>query len=304
MKKIFPILIFAVLAFILIMMNGMVGQDKSMKSQKLQVVTSVYPLYYFATQIGGDKVDVTNIIPAGAEPHEYEPTARDIASIEKSDLLILNGAKLEPWADRVKKDLQGTPVLIITAGEGLTDLALKENNTQITDPHIWLSPPLAKKEIEHITQGLIHADIQNTEYYQNNADSLIQKMDALHNEFVSGLAQCNQKNIVTSHAAFGYLARTYGLRQTPIATISTQEPSIKQLAEIVDFMKQNNINYIFVERLVSPKLAETLSTEVGAQTLILDPIEGLSNQDMKAGKNYFTMMQDNLTNLRTALECL
>lgn len=292
MKKLIPLFIFVIIVLIVIAVKQMIENTPKTHSDKLQVVTSIYPLYYFASQIGGNKTEVYNVVPAGAEPHEYEPTAQDIARIETSDILIVNGAKLEPWAGRIKKELQGKRTMVITL------------NDDLTDPHVWLSPPRAKEEIEKITQAFIQTDIENTDYYQANASLLISRLDDLNNKFVDGLSQCRRKDIITSHAAFGYLAQTYGLRQIPIAGISTSEPSIKQLSQIADFAHNNNVKYIFVERLVSPKFSDTLAQEVGAQTLVLDPLEGISEHDMKAGKNYFTIMQDNLTNLRIALECL
>ncbi len=303
MKKTLLLILIVIGAIIFFGINR-IDNQKGTNDNKLQVVTSIYPLYYFATQIGREKIDVYNIVPSGAEPHEYEPTAQDIARIETSDVIIVNGVKLEPWANRIKTDLQGKKTLLITVGDGLANLKLNEDNKNIIDPHIWLAPPLASIEIEKITQTLIQTDKTNAEYYRTNATQLISQMDDLNTAYINGLAQCGKKDIITSHAAFGYMAHTYGLRQVSIAGLSTEEePSIKQLSQIADFAKKNSIKYIFFEELVSPKLSQTLAAEVGAQTLVLNPIEGISKEDMKAGKNYFTIMQDNLTNLRTALEC-
>lgn len=304
MKKIILLILLIILTVLFFGIKQKDVQNISKKNQKIQVITSIYPLYYFATRIGGEKIDVYNIVPSGAEPHEYEPTAQDIARIERSDILIVNGVNLEPWAARLKKDLQGKNILMIIAGENLANLTMEEENKQIPDPHIWLSPPLAKKEIEKIAEAIAQTDKKNAEYYQSNASQLISEMDNLNNNYATGLSQCNQNKIITSHAAFGYMAQAYNLQQVSIAGLSTEEePSIKQLAEIADFAKKNSVKYIFFERLVSPKLSETLAQEIGAQTLVLDPLEGISEDDMKAGKNYFTIMKENLTNLRTALEC-
>ena len=144
-----------------------------------------------------------------------------------------------------------------------------------------------------------HADI-----YQANAAVLTNSLDALDLEYRSSLATCAQKNIVTSHAAFGYLSKEYGLTQIAIAGLSPDaEPSAKDLAEVTQFVKKNTIGYIFFESLTSPKLSETIAREVGAKTLVLNPVEGLTQEEMTDGKTYFTVMQENLVNLKTALLC-
>jgi len=274
------------------------------KSDKIHVSASFYPLYFFSQQIGGDKADVVNITPAGAEPHDYEPTAQDIAKIENSKLLVLNGGGLETWGDDIKQNLESKNTVIVTTGEGLTNQQVVEEEENMTDPHIWLSPQLSKEIVDRITNGFVQIDPANKSYYQLHADTLKAKLDNLDKEYKQGMASCTQKNIITSHAAFGYLATAYGLNQVPITGLSSDaEPSPQQLADVVRFAKTNNVKYIFFESLVSPKLSNTIATEVGAKTLVLNPIEGLTNEEISQGKSYFTEMQQNLVNLKIALEC-
>ena len=271
---------------------------------KMQVVASFYPLYFFSSQIGGDKADVTNIVPAGAEPHDYEPTAQDMAKMESSKLIVLNGGGLEAWSDNIKKNVDAKKTAIVTAGEGLTTQQVTEDGETGTDPHVWLDPPLAEKMVDNITQGYAQADPDNKEYYQANANTLKSKLADLDMEYKQWLSNCQEKNIITSHAAFGYISMTYGLKQVSIAGLSPDaEPSPQQLADIAKFAKDNNVKYIFFESLVSPKLSQTIATEVGAQTLVLNPIEGLTDEELAQGKNYLTVMRDNLTNLKIALQC-
>ena len=278
--------------------------SKTIPSGKLQVVASFYPLYFFSREIGGDKADVTNIVPSGAEPHDYEPTAQDMAKMESCKLIILNGGGLEAWSDSVRKNIDAKNTTIVVAGEGLTTQQVTEGGQTETDPHVWLAPRLAQKMVERIAQAFEQADPANKDYYQSNADSLKTKLGDLDAEYRRGLSTCKSKNIITSHAAFGYLATAYGLNQVPIAGLSPDaEPSPRQLADIAKFARDNNVKYIFFESLASPKLSQTIATEVGAQTLVLNPIEGLSEEEMSQGKTYFSIMQDNLTNLRTALQC-
>lgn len=273
-------------------------------SSKIQVVASFYPLYFFSQQIGGNKASVVNITPAGAEPHDYEPTPKDIAQIETSNMLVLNGGGLEAWGNDIQQNLNGKSTLIVTVGQGLTNQQVEEEGRTITDPHIWLSPPLAKEMVEKIANGFIQVDPKNKDYYLQNADSLKSKLDDLDKLYKDGLASCQDKNIITSHAAFGYLATAYGLHQVPITGLSPDaEPSSQQLADIVKFAKDNNVKYIFFESLVSPKLSETIASEVGAKTLVLNPIEGLTNEEISQGKSYVTEMESNLANLQIALQC-
>ncbi len=273
-------------------------------TQKLQVVASFYPLYFFAAQVGGDKAEVVNSTPAGAEPHDYEPTAQDIARIETSDLLILNGGKLESWGDKLQTNLDPKRTLVITAGQGLATAHVVEDGQTIIDPHVWLSPPLALQMVDKITEGFVRVDPADADYYTANANALKSELSALDADYQTGLSHCRQKNIITSHAAFGYLASTYHLSQVPIAGLSPDtEPSPKQLTEIAQFAKNHNVTYIFFESLVSPKLAQTIANEVGAETLVLNPIEGLSKDEIVLGKTYFTEMRSNLANLKIALQC-
>lgn len=272
--------------------------------QKPQVVASFYPLYFFASQIAGDKADVTNITPAGAEPHDYEPTAQNVAMIENSDVLVLNGGGLEAWGNDIRKNINSTKTTVVTAGEGLTTQEVVEDGEKITDPHVWLSPLLAEQMVDKIERALAKADSVNASYYQSNAEGLKSKLGVLDGEYKQGLAVCKEKNIITSHAAFGYLATTYHLNQVPITGVSPDaEPSPKQLADVAKFAKDNHVKYIFFESLVSPKLSQTIATEVGAQTLVLSPLEGLTANEIASGKDYFSEMRSNLANLKTALEC-
>jgi zinc transport system substrate-binding protein len=302
-SKLSLLVIFAIVGAILYGVSQYAKSAPVQHPEKLQVTTSFYPLYYFASQVAKAHAQVKNITPAGAEPHDYEPTPRDIDMIEKSDLLILNGG-VEAWADKIRDNLKGSNVRIIIAGEGLITKELEEEGKKVRDPHIWLDPQLAKEEVHRITDGYVQIDPKNTTHYQKNEKELVQKLDELDSHYKQSLATCRLKDIITSHAAFGYLAARYGLNQVTVTGISPdEEPSAQKLAEVANFAKKNNVKYIFFETLVSPKLAQTIAREVGAKTLVLDPIEGLSDNDIKQGKNYFSVMENNLKNLQTALEC-
>ncbi len=262
---------------------------------RITVVASFYPLSYFVQEIGGDHIIVTNLTPAGAEPHDFEPTPRDLAAIERSHLLLLNGIGLEPWATSVITNLRNSPVVVLEAAAGL--------NTS-TDPHVWLDPILAQAEVAKITQALVNIDPDHQVKYEQNSTALSARLSALDQAFRTGLASCRQKNIVTSHAAFGYLADRYGLKQITLTGLSPdEEPTPRDLAIVADFVRQNKIDYIFLETLVSPRLAETLAREVGAQTLVFNPLEGLTPAEQQSGQDYFSIQKQNLANLKIALDC-
>ncbi len=301
MKKLGLIIIFLLLIGVL---YKSINRPPKINDNKVKIITSFYPLYFFASQIGGDKADVKNITPAGAEPHDYEPSPSDITAIQSSNLLILNGGGLEAWGDKIIENLKNTNVQIIIVGKNIANQQVDEGGKKIQDPHIWLSPILSKKIAKSILEGYLKVDQKNKNYYYANTNNLLDKLDSLNNDYKKGLINCSEKNIITSHAAFGYLAKDYGLNQIPIAGLSPDaEPSAKQLAEISQFAKKNNVKYIFFESLVSPKLAETVANEIGAKTLVLDPIEGINKEGEKQGKNYLTIMQSNLNNLKQALKC-
>lgn len=304
MKRYIPLIAVALVIVLGILIAAMHTKSVSNQSSgKLRISTSFYPLYYFASFIAGDKAVVQNITPSGAEPHDYDPSTGDITSIEKGNLLILNGG-VEAWGDKIQANLKGTKVTVVTAGEGLLTQQVTEDGKNQIDPHVWLDPIRAKQEAQTITTALVRIDPQNTVYYETNQASLDTKLDALNAAYKTGLADCSKKDVITSHAAFGYLATRYGLTQVPIAGLSPDaEPSAQQLADVANFAKEHGVTYIFFESLVSPKLSQTIASEIGAQTLVLDPIEGVSADDMKAGKNYYTIMQDNLKNLQLALQC-
>jgi len=290
-------------------------------SDKLSVVTSFYPVYYFASEIGGEYAQVTNITPAGAEPHEYEPTAQDLVALQKAAIFVFNGAGLEPWGDRVLANMRPETIIVRTA-EGLATLEGEEHGhgeeeahadepvghvedeAHITDPHIWLSPVLASQMVDKIVAGFVQADPTHAASYTANAEALKASLAALDTNYRQSLAQCASRDIVTSHAAFAYLADAYNLNQVAISGLSPEEePSAQQLAQIANFARERGIKYIFFESLISPRLAQTIATEIGAQTLVLDPIEGIAQTDIEAGENYISVMERNLTNLTTALQC-
>lgn len=299
------VLLFAIIFIVLGSIIWMKGAKQVLPDDgKLSVVTSFYPLYFFASQIALDKATVLNITPAGTEPHDYEPTTQDIATIERSDIVILNGAGLETWSEKIQDMLKNSGTKFILVADKTANLKLDDQEKPFQDPHTWLDPILAKEEIKTITAMFISVDPANEISYQTNSNALLKKMDQLDLNFKNGLKSCALNDVVTSHAAFGYLASRYRFTQIPISGVSPdEEPSPKKLAEIVSITRDKNVRYIFFETLISSRLAETIAEEVGAKTLVFNPLEGLTEQEQQEGVNYFTVQEENIKNLHTALEC-
>lgn len=302
----------SVFAFVMIL-SGCAGKNKDTDSGKLNVMASFYPVYDFAVKIGGDRANVTNMVPAGTEPHDWEPDTRDIAMLEKADVFVYSGAGLEHWVEDVLKSLDNENLVTAEASNGIslreghgheeeTDSGEEDDHAEY-DPHVWLDPLNAKKEMENIKDAFVKADPDNRDYYENNYKIYEEKFDALDQSFKDTLSPLPGKVIVVSHEAFGYLCNAYGLTQIGIEGLSPDsEPDPARMAEVIEFVKENNVKTIFFEELVSPKVAETIAGESGAQTEVLNPIEGLSDEDIKAGRDYFSVMDKNLAVLKKALE--
>lgn len=290
---------------------------RSPKTERIAVVASFYPLYEFARQVGGDRVEVTSLVPSGVEPHDWEPAPQDAARLRRAKVLIYNGAGLEPWVDKLRQAAAGPSLVVVDTTEKIAlraaDLPRHDDPKQTRetrsekvnpDPHVWLDPVLAQAQVEAIHAGLTRADPTQATVYEANARAFGARLADLHREFEQGLASCARREIITSHAAFGYLAARYGLTVVPIMGLAPEaEPSPAELVRIVRFARRHQVRYVFFETLVSSKLAETLAREVGARALVLNPVEGLTSDEVAAGKDYLSLMRDNLQNLRTGLEC-
>ncbi len=282
-------------------------------SENLVVYASFYPLAFFAHEIGGNKVEVHTITPVGAETHDYEPTPKEMVQINQADLLIYNGAGLEGWVEKIKNNVDPQKTGVIETTKNLTLHSKKqekenhhdheEDHTHETDPHVWLDPLLAKKQAENIKNALVQKDPSHKSIYENNFDQLAKRFDQLDQSYKKELSQLKKRDVITSHAAYGYLTTRYGLNQVAISGLSAdQQPSPKKLKEIIQLARQKHISYIFFEKLVQPKVASIVTDEIHAVPLVLDPLEGLTPEEIKKGEDYFTISMRNLQNLKTALK--
>ncbi len=294
------------------------SKDGEGSGDKLSVYTSFYPMYDFASKVGGDKVNIVNMVPAGTEPHDWEPTASDVSGLENAAVFIYNGAGMEHWVEDVLKSLQNKELIAVEASKGLTlmeghhdhedeDEHKEEDKhseeEEEYDPHVWLSPLNAKQQMENIKNSFIQADPGNKDYYEANYTKYAEDFDALDKEFKDTLSSLTKKDIIVSHEAFGYLCKAYGLNQIGIEGLSPDsEPDPARMAEIIEFAKEHKVKVIFFEELVSPKVAETIADATKAETVVLSPIEGLSEEQIAAGDDYFSVMRQNLKELKAALQ--
>jgi len=269
--------------------GGCASSDGAAGGGRETVVASFYPLAYAAEEIGDGRVDVTNLTPPGAEPHDLEVSPQDVAAIREADLVLLLGRDFQPQLEDAAGDGENVVRLLETPG-----LALRPDD----DPHVWLDPLRYARIVTRIGETL-HAPAAPAA-----AERLVERLRALDSEYRRGLADCERHEIVTSHEAFGYLAERYGLEQVAITGLSPEaEPEPGKLQQVIDLVRARGVTTIYFETLVSPRIADTVARETGAKTAVLDPIEGLTEEELARGDDYFTLMGQNLAALREGLGC-
>lgn len=295
----------AALLAVAVVLVGCAADDDGAGSAdgRTQVVAAFYPLFEAAQRVGGDLVQVHNLTPAGTEPHDLELNSRQVDRVEDAAVLLFFGGGFQPALERAADRATGTKVDLLPESSSL--LAAPEGDDDLeADPHVWLDPTLQKSIAQRVAAALAEADPANRAAYEANAAAYSAELDQLHGAYTQGLARCERRVFVTSHAAFGYLARRYDLTQEPIAGLEPDaEPSPRRLAELAGKVRADGTTTIFYETLVSPRVAESLAREADVRTAVLDPLEGLSDDDVQAGRTYLSVMRDNLTALRQALGC-
>jgi zinc transport system substrate-binding protein len=271
---------------------------------KLSVVAGFYPLAEAASQVGGDLVDVENLTPPGVEPHDLELTPQEIADIQEADVVLYLGEGFAPAIEAAVADAQGVTVDLLNGMPLQPGEPEEREEGPVTDPHVWLDPVLYRELVNRVEAVLARARPEDASTYEANARSFDAELAALDDEYRRGLTGCARDVIVTSHGAFGYLAAQYGLTQEPIAGLSPDaEPSAQRLADLAALVRREGVTTIFTEELVSHKVAETLADETGVTTAVLNPLEGLTSQQLAAGEDYVSVMKSNLAILEKALGC-
>ncbi|MDT2662220.1 metal ABC transporter substrate-binding protein [Enterococcus hulanensis] len=299
------------------------GQEKKEASSndKIQVMTTFYPMYEFTKQVVGNKGEVELLIPAGTEPHDFEPSAKDLAKISDADVFVYNSPELETWTDNLTDTIDTKKTEIIQASKNITlmdgaehdheeahdDHDAKEHeedgHDHDLDPHVWLDPVLAIKEVETIRDQLSKKYPEDQATFEKNAASYIDELKTLDEDYQAGFKAAKNKTFVTQHAAFGYLAKQYGLTQEAIAGISPdQEPSPSRLSELKHYVDDHQVKVIYFEENASSKVAETLSKETGVKLKVLNPLESLTEKQIKNGEDYVSVMRKNLDALKESIK--
>lgn len=325
---------------------------------KMKVVATVYPVYDLAKQIGGDRIQLELLVPPGAEPHDWEPSANNLKDIAGAKVLLYSGAGLEPVDAFLKEDVV-KGVKVVDLSQGLTLLeghhhhhhhdhdvdhkdehhdhdvdnkhehhdhdrdhkhehhdhdreedrdqdrdeehdtdSEHEHDHGTVDPHTWLDPMNVYHQVDTVVAAFSEMDPTNKSYYEENGKKYKEELQKLDADFRQGLANIPNRHLVVSHEAFGYLAHRYGLEQMGIMGVAADaEPTPERMARIVDFVREHRVKTIYSEELISPKLAEAIAKESGAQVLVLNPIEGLTKEQVDKGYNYIKLQRENLATL-------
>lgn len=311
-KQLFIVGLIAMMSFILLAACGQKKEtSQSSGSDKIKVVTTFYPMYDFAKNVVGDTGEVELLIPAGTEPHDYEPSAKDIAKITDADVFVYNSNELETWVKDTLENVDRKKVTVVEAAKSIDlmegqeeeDESEDHGHSHELDPHVWLDPVLAEKEVEAIRDALVEKYPDQKETFEKNASAYLAKLAALDKEYQAAFANAKNKTFVTQHAAFGYLAKQYGLTQEAIAGISPdQEPSPSRLAELKKYVQANHISVIYFESSASSKVAETLAKETGVELVVLNPLESLTKKEQDQGENYLSVMRENLEALKKSIK--
>ena len=264
------------------------------------IAASFYPLQFVTARIAGDRADVTSLTPPGAEPHDLELSPQDVASISDADLVVYSSG-FQPAVDDAV-DAEAKSSALDVAATAKLDRKISEDGETGADPHFWLDPQRLAAVATLIEQRLAKVDAAGAATYAANLATLTADLNTLDGEFRTGLASCTNTDLVTSHEAFGYLAARYGLTQLGITGLSPEaEPNADTLARATDFVRAHRVRTIYYETLISPAIAETVASETGARTAVLDPLESITDQSQ--GDDYFAVMRSNLKSLKEGQPC-
>ena len=303
MKKLFKTILLSVVMLSLLLTPTVNAEDK------LDVVTTFYPMYFLAQRIGGDLAQVDMLLNKGQDAHSYESTAQDVVAVQNSDLFIYQDDEMEFFVQDLLSvvDTEKTYVLESTQGIELLEgdhqheeeEAHEEGHSHDYDPHTWLDPILFSEQALNVKDAFIEVDPDNTAVYEANAQALVEDLEALNNEFIDSLQGLEDRTLVVQHAAFGYLTHAYNLEQVAITGLITNaEPSAQQLVEISKFISENNVEVIYIDPATSTSISETIANTTGVELRPLRTLEFVSNEEMEQGIDYLTLMRENLQQLK------
>lgn len=291
-RKSVIVTIFIILCFTF---YGCISKKQDSNTGKLKVIVTIYPLKEFAEAIGGEKVEVSLMVPEGSEPHDFEPKTKDLAELNNSRIFIYNGLGMETWLDKVLNTIQDKDKThVVDSSKGVNQIKTDGK----VDPHIWLSLKEVKVQALNIKNEFVDSDKENAAYYEENYSKLVKSIDDLINKNEKRFSELKNKDFVTGHAAFGYLCRDFGLEQRSVEDVFGEgEVTPQTLKVLIEFCKENKVKTVFMESLASPKVSETLAKEVDGRIEKIYTIE--SKED---GKSYIEAMDSNLDKIYDSLK--
>jgi zinc transport system substrate-binding protein len=282
-------------------------------------MATIFPVYDFARNIGGDKINVKMLLPPGTDAHHYELRPEDIAKVTKADIFLFTNFELEQWAYKIIKAAdKNTNMLAIETGNGTVLMPLNKENTakgknenheeniSRFDPHIWMDMDNAQKMVDNIADAFIKKDSRNSDYYKKNAGDYKLKLAALDQRYRIELTGCRTKTILhAGHSAFAYLARRYNLQYIAVYNVfADAEPSPQQVFTLIEQIKNEKVPFIYYEDMINPRLAQTIAQETGSGLLKLNNGHDISKKDLDQGVTFISIMENNLTNLKKGMKCL
>ncbi|MFZ3053543.1 MAG: zinc ABC transporter substrate-binding protein [Sulfuricurvum sp.] len=290
-------------------------KEPAASSARLTVVVSTFSQYEAACAVAGDTLHIRSIIPLGSDAHMFSPNPTQVADISKAALFVYNGAGFETWADNLKNTLPKT-VQVLDMSQYVTLIKSEENHSDeheknhdvhehgAFDPHYWLDIDNMIKMTETLDAQFSKILPVNAEKFHENATAYIDKLKILKSHYVKGLAECKNRTLITNHDAFGYLAHANKLEDISVIGLSSDEqPSAKTIANIIEIVKEHKIKTIFFEELISDNVAQTIAREAGVKAQPLQPLENISEDELKLHQTYLTIMEDNLKKMRESMEC-
>jgi zinc transport system substrate-binding protein len=313
------------IAVMLVLIVGFAGCGKSedkrgSAERKLKVVTTLFPLYDFAKQVGGERAEVSLLLPPGVEPHSFEPKPGDLLKLESSDLFIYTGNEMEPWAETILRSISAEQLVVVDASAGI--LSQEEKSPYILDrkfqgeggykhyhvgidPHVWLDLANARKMIDTILSGFVMKDPAHKDYYAKNAQGYEDKLTQMDTDYQRTLATCKKRVIIHGgHFAFNYLAKRYHLLYMSAYSGSPDaEPTARKLIELKEQLRKYDVHYIYYEELITPRVAEIIAKETGASMLKLNGAHNVTRDEMARGITFLEIMEQNLEHLKVGLEC-
>jgi zinc transport system substrate-binding protein len=280
------------------------NNTKTKSSSALTVLATFYPLYDFAQNVGGNKVNVSLLVPETVDVHEFEPTPSSIAEVASANVLIYNGAGLEPWIGDVVSAADNPNLIQVDSSNGIQFLPVpaafqKDNRT--VDPHIWLDPLDAKQQVNNILQGLIKADPADSQYFTQNANAYDTQLDNLNALAINATTNTATKVFITFHEAFAYFAHQYNVTQLSISGPFEEEPTPTDIQNVITAINQNHLKYVGYESLENPAISQSIGSQTNATLINMNPIEGLTAAQKTAGDTYIILMKQDIANIHLAL---